>query len=480
MLGCKGYKPNWRLHGRMSNQGNPKRFSLAENLHLASGNGKIDDPKRGSKAATESDLRAESDSRAGRKTAFSSLSEGDAVSADAIRESRNATAESASAAQVSDTIFTLPQRRARPPIGGIVSFILCVLLPTVVAAVYFALYASSQYVINIHFAVQDNRSGASAAAASGLSLLFGVSTAADPAENYMVVDYMTSQQAVEDLQSRIDLRSLYSQPTIDWWSRFDDSLPIEQFVRYWKQMTTASYDQITGTAIAQVRAFSPADALLIATSLLERAEDLVNEVARRPQREAVRYAENELKRAEDRLKVVRGQLSAYREKEALVDPNSSVVLGNATLASTLRATLAQLQADLAATKQQRLSATAPQVQLLQTRIAATQEQLSAVEGYVRSAGGDRSLSQVVARYEELDLERQFAQTSVLSALQALDQARSALSSQKGFLIPYVRPSMPESSVYPNRVVSVLTVAGVCFLLWTIALLISRSIREHLV
>jgi capsular polysaccharide transport system permease protein len=383
--------------------------------------------------------------------------------------------------QISGEVLRLPQRSSRRTNSGIISFIACVVVPTLIAAIYYLFYASNQYLVTIHFAVKESQTLTSSSSNSGmtggLSLLLGGGATQVSAENYIVTDYITSRQAVEDLQQRINLAQIYSRPQIDWLSRFDASLPTEALVRYWRSMTSASYDQITGISVATVKAFDPEDALRVATMVLELSENLVNEISRRPQREAVREVEQELKHAEDRLKDIRRKLTEYRGKEAIIDPNSSIVAGNATLSTGLRTTLAQLQTELATMQQ--LSANAPQVQALRTRIKAIENQLNAIEGNVKSANSDRPLSDIVGRYEELDLERQFAQTAVISAMQNLDRAKSALAATHSFLIPYVRPSLPESSLYPNRLLAISIVAGACFLLWAIGLLVARSIQEHL-
>lgn len=374
----------------------------------------------------------------------------------------------------------LPQRQRRRPLGGILSFLLCVVVPTIVGAVYYIGYATDQYVVEFNFAVRDTSTATStSAAAASLTAMVGTSSSANPTENYMVTEYMVSRQAVEDLQSKINIRQRYALPFIDFWSRLDASEPMERFAKYWKTMTTAEFDIITGTAVAQVKAFTADDAYLIAKTLLSLSEELINEVAQRPQRDAVRYAEAEVKRAEDRLKDIRAALSTYREKEGVIEPTTGVVLGNATLVSTLRATLSQLQTDMSALQKNRISANSPQMQNLQIRIKATQEQIKEVEGQISSAGQGTAIAQVVARYEQLDLERQFAQNMLTSTMQSLEQARSNAMTKRIYITPYVMPAMPQTSLYPRRFVAILTVAGACLLLWTIALLLARSIREHL-
>ncbi len=296
----------------------------------------------------------------------------------------------------------------------------------------------------------------------------------------MVTEYMTSLQAVHDLQKRINLRQIYSRPFIDFWSRLDVSRSTEAFAKYWKDnVVKATYDTVTGISTGTVHAFTAEDSVLVATTLLSSADEMINDVAQRPLREAVRFSEAEVKRAEDRLRQIRDDLAKYREKEGLIDPMNNVVLSNATLAGTVRGLLTQLQTDKAALGKQGLGPNAPPVRSLDMRIKATEEQLKAIEAQVSSQPTGTGISPLVARYEALDLERQFAQSMLTSTMQSLEQARANAVTKRLYITPFIQPALPQTSTYPNRFVATLTVTIACLFLWTIALLVSRSIKEHL-
>jgi capsular polysaccharide transport system permease protein len=378
----------------------------------------------------------------------------------------------------------MPQLGRNRSYGSIISFVLFVGLPLLVASVYYIIFASDQYVVEFRFAVRETSTttSTSTSAAGALASQFGISSSSsNPSENYIVADYLLSRQIIEELQSKIDVISLYSRPDVDWWARFDSSKPMEKFVKYWRDMATANFDQITGFVTADIRAFSPEDAYLVGKTMVSLSEELVNDIGRRSRMDAVRFAEEEVKRAQNRLKGIREQLSVYRNREGVIDPTTNVVASNNSLAQTLRATLMQYQNDLALLKQQNVRENAPPVQMLESRINTARNQLATIESQVGTNQADlnRPLSKVVGEYEQLDLDRQFAQASLTGALQTLDQARSTATAQHLYITPFVRPSLPRSSTYPNRMWAILTVGFVCFILWTIGLLIVRSVRDHL-
>jgi len=392
----------------------------------------------------------------------------------------------------------LPQRKTKSQRGLLLSLLLCVVLPTALVGVYYYVFAADQYVAEFKFAVMESSpvlpgipppaSATSPSAATGggagLSLMgAGVSMmggSSAPMQNYVVTDYLLSRQLVDELQSRIRIRSLYDSPEArdDLWARFDLSLPMERFVRYWKSMVAAAYDPMTGLAVVTVRAFSPRDALLIANTMVALSEDLVNTIAKRPQLDSVRFTEGEVKRAAERLKHAREAMTEYRLNEGVIDP-SGALSTNIALVQTLRGQLIQQQADLASLISQQQNPNSPTAQTLGSRIAATNDQLKKMEREVsKDREGNRMLTELVGRYERLDLERQYAQGAMIAAQQALDQARANAAAQHLYLTPYVRPVLAESATYPKRAQSVFIAALAFFGIWIVGVMVVRSVGEH--
>jgi capsular polysaccharide transport system permease protein len=355
--------------------------------------------------------------------------------------------------------------------------VLCVLMPMVVASIYYFFFASSQYVAEFRFTVKDAMPINATQAASMLSSLNATSGLQD---NYIVTDFLASREAVDELQRRIQLIKLYSKPEADWWARFNSSQPIEKFIPYWQDMLTARFDQVTGIATAQVRAFSAQDALLIANTLVAMSEELINRIANRTAIDAVKFAQNEVTKAEDRLRNSRAKMTDFRNRTGVIDPGTSLAASNSSLTQSLRANLAQLETQLATLQRQNLQMNTPVMMSLQNQISATKQQLQSIESTVGQSRDGVALSKVMAEFEQLELERQFSQNMVTATMQALDTARANAAQQHLYITPYVRPSLPESSVYPRPVRSVIVVGLLAFVFWMCGLLILRSIRERFV
>jgi capsular polysaccharide transport system permease protein len=295
----------------------------------------------------------------------------------------------------------------------------------------------------------------------------------------MVADYLTSRQVVDEANQRINVIARFSRPEIDWWSRFDRTKPMESFVSYWQEMVKSKFDQMTGVGSVQVRAFTPDDAQLIAKTLTTLAEELINSMTVRGHRDSIAFAESEVRRAEDRVKAVRAKMTVFRNRVGVIDPASSVVASNSTLVQTLRAELAKLETSLATLRQQRLDESSPTVKALQSQIDATKQQLDSLGSQIGESNSGNVLTKDVAEYEQLMLEKLFAENVLTSAMQALVVARANATNQRLYVSPYVQAGRPESSTYPKRLYSILMVAFGAFVVWTLLIMLTRSVREHL-
>ena len=379
-------------------------------------------------------------------------------------------------------MFVLPKRAPRRSWATTISFLLMVALPVTLASVYYFGIASSQYVSEFRFAVRNAQASISGGSADGSSILGAVTGQAgvNSLENYMVVEYLTSSPGVEELQRRIDIRKLYSLDGVDSFSRLDPDASLENLVVYWKSMIRAAYDQVTGISTVRIQTFRAEDALLIARTLTDMSEELIKRISHRPQQDAVTFAENDLKSAEDRLKRASVEMTQFRNTERMIEPTSNVVLSNTQLAATLRSNLSQLQMNYSTLVKQNILPTSPTRTSLEARINATKDQLASIENAISEPNGStKSISGVVGRYEELDLERTFAQNVVKSALSNVETARSNALLQHMYVVPFVEPVLPTSPIYPTRLTSTLFVAMISMLIWAVGLLLFRSIREHI-
>ena len=361
------------------------------------------------------------------------------------------------------------------------SFIVVVLLPTLVTAVYALAIASNRYVSEFRVAVRSierQKSG-------GLSDLLGFGGVSPTGnDSYAVVQYLQSRQAIADLGGAPTVAKMYGGDGVDWFSRLDPGATIEKITRYWDRMVESTYENSTGTIIVRVAAFAPDDAREVAAKLLTNSESLVNKMSDRAHHDSVDFAEREVAEAQARLDAVREKIRNLQDREAILDPTKSAETTLA-IAAKLKEQIARLSAEMA-TQRARLSDDAPSVVGTRNTIMGLQRELASVESEATSKGApqpgqsasDRPLTSILGRFQQLADDKTFAEKAYLSALSALETAKMDAAKQQIYLATIVPPGVPEEPSYPKPLRQILIVLGVAASLWLIGLLGVHTVREH--
>ncbi|EWY38918.1 RkpR, polysaccharide export protein [Skermanella stibiiresistens SB22] len=351
---------------------------------------------------------------------------------------------------------------------------LCVGLPTLLALIYYGALASDQYVAEARFAVR----GSEAAATDMLGVLTGVPGHAASAGDAMIVqDYIRSREVVDELSRRFDLRALYARPDADWLARLNPDDPIEDVVLYWRGMVDVAFDNLSGITTLRVAAFRPDDAVAVANAVLETSETLVNGLSERARKDAVAFAESQVADAETRLTAAREALTSFRDRRQAIDPARSAE-ARLTILSGLEGELAKSEAELSAMKAF-MRSTASAVVSLENRIAALKRQITEERGKLAGDPGQTDvMSGMVADYERLMMEREFAEKAYVSALGSLEGARAEAVRKQRYLASFVQPHLPEDAVRPRRLISILTVFFGALIAWGIGALGVAAVKDH--
>jgi capsular polysaccharide transport system permease protein len=228
----------------------------------------------------------------------------------------------------------------------------------------------------------------------------------------------------------------------------------------------------------RVLAFSPEDAHRIAKAILEECQTRLNELNEAARNDLMRYAEDDLADAVERLKLAREALTRFRIRTRIVDPNADLQ-GQMGVVNNLQQQLAEalVEFDLLLGTTQ---SNDPRIIQAQRRIDVIRERITLErEAFARDevAGIGADYPTLMAEYESLMVDSQFAEETYRAALAAYDIARDKASRQSRYLAAYVRPSMAESSEFPRRFI--LTGLAALFLLmaWAIMALIYYSLRD---
>lgn len=365
--------------------------------------------------------------------------------------------------------------RLRHSREGLIGFLLLFATPALMSVSYFALIASSQYTSEARFAVR----GGERVTTDAISALTGLASFTQVQDSLIVVNYVKSQAIVEALQREIDLRSLYSSPSIDWFSRFNATDPIEDFVKYWSGQIKTSVETPSGIVTLKISAFSPEDALKVANATVELSERLVNGLSTRSLNDAVTQAESELERSEDRLSVARVILRNLRNEQSTLDPRLTAE-GIGKLISELRLEKIHIEQDISASQLGKVNERAPQVQIMRARVEVIGEQIASLEQQVTSQSDSKgaTLSGKITRFDELELERQIAEKQYTLAAAALERARVNAEGKKVYLATFVQPVLAHDTTYPKRFLFSLLGIAASALLYVGGLAAWRVVRRQ--
>lgn len=353
-------------------------------------------------------------------------------------------------------------------------FLLTVILPTVLAALYYGLFASDIYISESRFVVKSpDQKKSQVSTLANLVQTTGLSGGQEQTNE--VLTYVHSRDALKALE-RTMVRDKFNGAQIDFLSRFPqpfDSGSFEGLFRYYSKMVSASLDTETSTAIIKVKAFDPKSAYLINHELLDLSEAFVNRLNARAQTKGAIEAQREVDLAAQRARGARLALSQYRNAHGLIDPAKQAV-GVLEIANTLTAERAALQAQL--DLMQRLTPNNPSIPALRNRVAAISTQVTSQGN--RVVGSGNGIASQLGGYENLLVEQDFATQSLNVASAALVQARAEAQHQQFYLERVVDPNIPDDPQLPRRFISVLIIFAGCLGLYFVVWMFMVGVLEH--
>lgn len=370
-----------------------------------------------------------------------------------------------------------PALRARAPArfwtGSKLGFILVVVLPTALAALYFGAIASDRFVSESTFIVRSAKSPLGGGI-GGLLQIVGFTRSQD--DTFSVQEYILSRDAVSALSQRLPLRDIFNPAGADIVARYPNPVhgaTEEELFQYYKSRVEVVHNTTTALTSLKVQAFRAEDALAINRTLLTLGEELVNRMNERIRTDAVRFSEVEVARAQERLVETQIAITEFRNRELMLDPSkSSLIVAEliGRLSTELAASTAQLREVEAS------SPSSPQIPGLQRRIAALEGQITLERLRVSSASD--GLAEKIAGFERLNLQREFAVKALASASTSLELARNEARRQQLYLERVVEPALADHPAQPRRLRSVLVTFGASLLLFFVGWLIWAGVREH--
>jgi len=354
-------------------------------------------------------------------------------------------------------------------------FVVVVLLPTIVSSVYFGLIASDVYVSESRFVVRSP--GQSSTSPLGMILKdTGFAKAQD--DSYAVQDYILSRDALRAIDASLQINKAFSAKDIDPFSRFgavDWDQSFEALYKYYEKKVTVRLDTSSSITTLTTRAFTAKDAHAINERLLELAEELVNRLNERGRQDMIRFSAAEVAQAEENAKAAALALATFRNQKGVIDPERESAIPLQEVGK-IQEELIAVNAQIA--QLEKFAQDNPQLPVLRQRVTVLERAMKEQGAHV-AGGGRGSLAGKAADFQRLALDREFADRMLASALNTLEQARNEAQRKQIYLERIVQPQVPDESIEPRRVRSIIATLAVGLLSFGILTMLLAGIHEHL-
>lgn len=372
-----------------------------------------------------------------------------------------------------------PAQLRRRHWGLIFSFVAMVLAPLAGIVFYLWTVANDQYLSTTGFTVRSQESGGATELLGGLAQFAGGTTASD---SDILYEFIQSQEMVEAVETQVGLRAHYSAPwPEDWAFALWPDASMEDLVWYWQRIVGISYDAGTGLIEVTVVAFDPDTAQAITRAILRESQDRINALNTQAREDAMRYARADLEEAIAQLKAAREALTRFRTRTQIVDPEADIQSRMGVM-SNLQQQLAEALIEydlLRGTTNEgdpRLAKALQRIEVIRERIRIERQTFTSDNTDTGGLGED--YPSLIAEFESLTVDREYAEQAYRAALTALEVAKGDATRQSRYLATYIKPTRAQDSEYPSRYVLIPLAALFLVLIWSIVALIYYSIRDR--
>lgn len=352
-----------------------------------------------------------------------------------------------------------------------VLFILLFVLPMAAVMTYTLRYATDRYHSEATILItQDNNS------AQTLDLtVLGIPAIASSKDALTLVTFITSIDMMNHLESQLQLRQHYTASGIDWLSRFEPERSAEEFLEYLTNYIFVEYDTESQLIAIHVQAFEREYAQRIVNTILDRSQQFVDQLNARVTDEQTQFFEKQLATTESRVKDAKRELLEFQRVNRLFSTDTEASLVTANIGA-LEKVLLEKQGELT-TRLRELNESSPAIQVLRAEIDTIKAQMIQEKDRL-SGGSSAAVSELDAKFRDIQLNLEFVTNIYKSNLAQLEQARLQAVQRLKYLVIVTAPSLADASLYPNRPFIIVTAIMVLLMIFFIISLLVAIIREH--
>jgi capsular polysaccharide transport system permease protein len=353
-------------------------------------------------------------------------------------------------------------------------FLLCAVLPTSLAVIYFGLIASDVYVSESSFIVRNQEDRPQSELGSllhgaGLSMTDGTAAA--------VQAYILSRDAVRVLDDDLHIGQRFANHNIDFFSRFA-RVPwhsgFEYLLLYYRGKVSVTSDSSSSIMSISTRAFAADDAYSINRRLLELTETRINKLNEDARADMIRFAAAEVTDAQAKEDAATAVLARYRAQRNVMDPEKQSAMQLEIIAK-LENELLATQALIA--QVEKLASNNPQLPALRQQALFLEQAIQAETARVVGGPHD-SLASKAQEYSRLSVQKEVAGTVLAGAIAALETARNDARRKVVYLERIAQPSKPDVAMEPHRLRAITATLLLGLILWGVVSLLVIAVKEH--
>ena len=350
------------------------------------------------------------------------------------------------------------------------------ILPWVIYAFYLIVWAAPQYESQSQLIVKSSDGGSSFDPSSLLSVA-GVSGGTGT-ESTLVEAYIQSADMIKYLDESIQLREHYMSDEADMFSGLSSSHKQEDFYQFYLDHIDVSVDSASSVITLRTRAFNREYAQTINQAIVRKAEQFINMINNDLAKSKLTFAKGEHEIVEQKLQSAKEEILGFQAKYNVLDPTAEGAAFQ-QIAFSLEATLAQKKTELS-TMATMMSNMAPEIINIKREISALQKEVEKQKEKISTNEGEGealSVSELMARYSNLQVQLQLAIQAYSSSLITLENARVEAYQKLQHLVTVESSTLPDDNAYPTILYNLVLFGVALLLLYGIARIIVATIRE---
>lgn len=354
-------------------------------------------------------------------------------------------------------------------------FIATVIVPTLIALLYFGVLTNDVYISESRFVVRTPSQTAASPISAALGRAGFAGAAGGVEGNSTISEYILSRRALEEADKDDFVGKSYTDPDIFFVDRFGAlwGESKEQLYQYFIGKVAVAEGLSGQVMTLRVSAYDPNSAQEINSRLLLQSEKLVNSLSERSRDDTLSLAQEQVDEATDKARAARLELAQYRGEERIVDPQQESLVGLQMVGKlqdqliSAKTQLGQLQA---------YTPQASQIPFLKTQIRQLESEIEQTRKDL--TGGTGSLSSAMVRYQELAVNSEFAEQQLAIALASLQEAQAEARRKRTYVERISNPSLPDFAEEPRRIRSIIAAFVLGLLTWGILSMLAIGVREH--